>query len=419
MAKTTARPKAASTARAASLSASQCKTGQPPPPSETPFGEQGERARLFDSTIVGSASDAVEFITSILKCSTEHSIISKNLNGRIVLWNEGARRLYGYDPSEVVGKAHSSILHTPEDVAAGSPAKILAAALNEGKWEGVVDCVRKDGSRFTAHMAITPRHDAQGQVLGYLLISKDISDEIGLSKELEQAGQARDRFFASMSHEMRTPLSAIIGFTGTLLMQLPGPINDEQKRQLSIIRTGARHLLLLINDLLDLAKIDSGEVRLHFEPVDCRSVIAEVAETLSPMADIKGLQLNLAMPGKEVMLNTDRRAFSQIVINLLSNAIKFTETGTITLTLSMLARNGATITAVTVEDTGVGIRQDDQDKLFRAFSRVGGEKSSREEGTGLGLHLSKKLAGLLGGTLGFTSEYGKGSTFSLEIEDHT
>src|SRR5438309_2271811 len=149
------------------------------------FTEEIRKAKLFDSQIVGNAQEAVDFITNILESSTEYSIIGKDLEGKILLWNEGARRLYGYEPEEVVGKANSSILHTPEDVKAGKPREILEVALNEGKWEGTVTSVRKNGEHFTARMVLTPRRDAEGHVIGFLLISKDISDEIRLTEELQ------------------------------------------------------------------------------------------------------------------------------------------------------------------------------------------------------------------------------------------
>src|SRR5438132_1626499 len=136
--------------------------------------------KLFDSTIVSTAEQALDFIGNILESSTEYSIIGKDLDGRILLWNEGARRLYGYEPEEVVGKANSSILHTPEDVQAGRPREILQAAFRDGKWEGTIERLRKNGQRFTARVVITPRKDASGHPIGFLLISKDISDEIRL-----------------------------------------------------------------------------------------------------------------------------------------------------------------------------------------------------------------------------------------------
>src|SRR3989449_609898 len=140
--------------------------------------------KLFDSTIVASADDALDFIGNILESSTEYSIIGKDLDGQILLWNEGAKRIYGYGPEEVVGKANSSILHTPEDIDAGTPRAILEKALTDGKWEGTLVRVRKSGQRFTARVVITPRKDASGKPIGFLLISKDISDEIRLTDEL-------------------------------------------------------------------------------------------------------------------------------------------------------------------------------------------------------------------------------------------
>ncbi len=152
---------------------------------ELRFIEGIRKAKLFDSTIVGSAEQALDFIGNILESSTEYSIIGKDLDGKILLWNEGARRLYGYEPDEVVGKVNSSILHAPDDVAAGKPQEIIQSALREGKWEGTIVRLRKDGQRFTARVVLTPRRDATGRLIGFLLISKDISNEIRLTEELQ------------------------------------------------------------------------------------------------------------------------------------------------------------------------------------------------------------------------------------------
>jgi PAS domain S-box-containing protein len=140
------------------------------------------KAKLFDSSIVSTAQEAVDFITNILESSTEYSVIAKDLTGKILLWNEGARRLYGYEPGEVIGKANSSILHTPQDVESGVPAQIMLAAIKQGKWEGTLNRRRKNGEQFTARLVITPRHDPTGKPIGFLLISKDISDEIRLTQ---------------------------------------------------------------------------------------------------------------------------------------------------------------------------------------------------------------------------------------------
>ncbi len=141
-----------------------------------------EKAKLFDGSIVGTAQQAVDFITNILESSTEYSVIAKDITGKIVLWNEGARRLYGYEPDEVVGKANSSILHPPQDVKAGVPERIMRAALEQGKWEGTLTRRRRNGEQFPARVVITPRRDVSGTAVGFLLISKDISDEIRLTE---------------------------------------------------------------------------------------------------------------------------------------------------------------------------------------------------------------------------------------------
>jgi signal transduction histidine kinase len=177
------------------------------------------------------------------------------------------------------------------------------------------------------------------------------------------------------------------------------------------VQSSARHLLSLINDLLDLAKIGSGKATLSIEPVVFQSVVEEVRATLRPLAEKKGLELNVTVPEAQVVGNTDRRALSQILLNLTNNAIKFTERGEVRIALDRQPYDGKTWTLLSVHDTGIGIRSEDQPKLFQAFSQVEGTR--RQEGTGLGLQLSQKLAELLGGRIQFKSEYGKGSTFTL------
>jgi PAS domain S-box-containing protein len=252
--------------------------------------------------------------------------------------------------------------------------------------------------------------------LGALMARKQLEATLRVKNiELEKANQAKDQFLAGMSHELRTPLNAIIGYTGTLLMKLPGPLTVDQEKQLQIIRTSARHLLSLISDLLDLTKIDSGNVELLPEPVNCLEVIDEVSAILRPLAEAKGLHFALDLAMTNVMLISDRRALSQILINLGTNAIKFTEHGEVRLSVTQERINGRQRTEIHVIDTGIGIRPEDQRTLFQAFAQIDiGEK--RQEGTGLGLYLSQKLAGLLGGRITFQSEYGKGSIFTLTIE---
>jgi protein-histidine pros-kinase len=279
--------------------------------------------------------------------------------------------------------------------------------------------LRKDGTEFPVEISLSPIQTEEGTLVSSAI--RDITErkrfEHALQEknvELANANQAKDRFLATMSHELRTPLNAIIGFTGTLLMKLPGPLTSDQEKQLRTIQTGGKHLLSLINDLLDLAKIESGKVQVRLEPVACDGILEEVVTALRPSAEMKGLKFDTSMSSRSVVVLADRRALSQILLNLVNNAIKFTEKGSVQLAVCQREENEAgTTTEFSISDTGVGIREEDQAKLFQAFSRVDGENARRTEGTGLGLHLSQKLAELLGGRITLESEHGRGSRFTL------
>ena len=230
--------------------------------------------------------------------------------------------------------------------------------------------------------------------------------------QLEVASRAKDMFLASMSHELRTPLNAIIGFTGTLLMELPGPLNAEQARQLRTVQGSGHHLLSIINDLLDLAKIESGAVEISLEDVDCAEVARTVITSLQPLADAKSLPLVASIPTASVMARSDARALGQILINLVNNAIAFTETGQVQVELT--TRPEAKVEIV-VADTGPGISAQDMGRIFDAFER-GSAVRSRPEGTGLGLHICRKLAELIGAELALQSAVGFGTTFTVTLD---
>ena len=233
--------------------------------------------------------------------------------------------------------------------------------------------------------------------------------------ELAEASRMKSAFIANMSHELRTPLNAIIGFTGALLMKLAGPLTTDQDKQLNTIRSSARHLLSLINDILDVAKIESGKVTVATERVHCQNLLGETADTLRPLAAQKGLELTLELPPDPVIIASDRRALTQVVINLVNNAIKFTDQGSIRVSLSQRNGAGGPVTEFAVKDSGSGIRPEDQSRLFQAFSQIDSTSTRNVEGAGLGLYLCQNLASLLGGELRLESEFGHGSTFTLSI----
>ncbi|MYM89909.1 response regulator [Rugamonas sp. FT82W] len=243
-----------------------------------------------------------------------------------------------------------------------------------------------------------------------------INREIALKNlELAEASRMKSAFIANMSHELRTPLNAIIGFTGALLMKLPGPLTNEQDKQLNTIRTSARHLLSLINDILDVAKIEAGKVTLELETVQCQHLVNDVVDTLRPLALQKGLGLEVELAANAIVLQTDRRALTQILLNLANNAIKFTESGQVRVTLSQRPGDGHDIVEFSVADSGAGIREEDQAKLFQAFSQLDSTSTRHAEGAGLGLYLCQNLANLIGGSLFFKSDFGQGSTFTLAL----
>jgi len=354
--------------------------------------------------------------------STPDGIVMANPTGHIVIANSQAERLFGYEGGELRGRSVDTLL--PEryrSAHVGHRSNYFQQPRKRAMGSGLdLSGLRKDGTEFPIEISLSPlRTEESAFVMSAI---RDISERKRFEKalqeknqELAMANQAKDRFLASMSHELRTPLNAIIGFTGTLLMKLPGPLNDEQQKQLRTVQSSARHLLALINDLLDVAKIEAGKVELKLEPVDCRAVVEEVAATLRPQAESKGLAFTVIVPEQVAPWHTDRRALSQILINLANNAIKFTERGSVRVTLTQDLHGAGSGMQISVDDSGVGISIEDQDKLFGAFSRVTGNRVNAPEGTGLGLHLSQKLAELLGGKIVFRSESGKGSTFSLVL----
>lgn len=231
------------------------------------------------------------------------------------------------------------------------------------------------------------------------------------NSRLHEADRLKSVFLASMSHELRTPLNAILGFTGVMLMGMTGELSEEQKRQLTMVKNSANHLLSLINDVLDISKIEAGRVELSLKEFRLDDIIQEVMETVASAAGDKGLDLSTNFPRGVAVLG-DRRRVKQVLLNLASNAVKFTERGSVKVTARTFEDG---MLELSVADTGIGIRKDQMSRLFLPFQQIDESLTKQYEGTGLGLYLSKKLADLMDGQISVFSEFGQGSTFRFVL----
>jgi signal transduction histidine kinase len=228
------------------------------------------------------------------------------------------------------------------------------------------------------------------------------------------------RILAAMGHDLRTPLNSIIGFTGTLLMQLPGPLTADQEKHLKIVQSSGRHLLQLIDVLVDLAKIDSGKLAVRTEPVDCAGVAEQVAAGLRPRAEAKGLSFTLENRlAQHRMLDSDPVALARILTALAENAVQYTGQGGVRIVIEETPGGdaGHPVIEFRVHDTGPGIPAAEQASVFDVLARIAAGPGKHRQGAGLGLHLSARLARLLGGRIHLHSEPGRGSTFTLLLPE--
>jgi signal transduction histidine kinase len=236
-------------------------------------------------------------------------------------------------------------------------------------------------------------------------LNTDLEETVHL---LNEATRAKSDFLASVSHELRTPLNSIIGFSGTMLGGLAGEVNPEQDRQLRMISTSGKHLLGLINEILDITRIESGQAEEVLDNVDPIGIAGKVLGTVAPMADAKGLELRLDAPEAIPHIVSNEKHIEQSLLNLLSNAIKFTDRGEVVLRVT--ARGGGVL--FEVSDTGCGVAPEHLAGIFEEFYRAPQADGKIREGTGLGLPLSRRLVESLGGVIDCVSEPGKGSTFT-------
>lgn len=357
--------------------------------------------------------------------------------GRFIDCNAKALKVYGCAREYLIGALPSDFSPEFQPDGCRSDQKSMErinSALTDGpqffEWE---HC-RRDGSPFAAEVSLN-RLDLDGMTLLQSIV-RDVTDRKKAEKELrelnlrleervaertadlavakdlaEAADRVKSAFLATMSHELRTPLNSIIGFTGILLQELAGPLNDEQRKQLEMVRDSSRHLLELINDVLDISKIEAGQLEIHKTEFALAESVRKVSGLIRPLAESKKLSLLTLCPDNIGMVKSDRRRVEQIMLNLLNNAVKFTDKGFVRLT----AERDAASVNISVSDTGIGIAPSEIHNLFRPFKQIDTGLARLHEGTGLGLAICRRLADLLGGDINVTSESGKGSVFKFTL----
>ena len=254
--------------------------------------------------------------------------------------------------------------------------------------------------------------DMQLGIQSYYVHHEDTMGKLrDLNLQIEAASLAKSQFLANMSHEFRTPLNAILGFTEVLQDEIPGTVNDEQQEYLGDIHNAGGLLLRLINDVLDLSKVESGRLELFYETFPVAQTIREAITTLRGQAEKKGIFIHAQLPPDLGLITADQIRFKQVLFNLLSNAVKFTDSGGVTISAAIESGQ----LRLAVSDTGIGIKPEDMSRLFVEFAQVDASHARRYEGTGLGLALSKRLVEAHGGQIWGESRFGEGSTFYVLV----
>jgi PAS domain S-box-containing protein len=356
----------------------------------------------------------------LVQCVRDYGIFMLDPTGHVMSWNEGAERMEGYAAHEILGH-HFSKFYPPEDLAWDKPGMEIEVATRDGRFEDESWRIRKDGTRFWANVVITAIREPSGKLAGFAKVTRDLSERRAAELKAlddarrvalaEAANKAKADFLASMSHELRTPLNAIGGYTDLMLAGVTGNLTDLQCDYVQRVRRSQRHLLAIINDLLNFSRIEAGRVTYEMAPVSLRDVIISVTTMIEGQASQRGLTLAVELQ-EDVEAYADRSKVEQIVLNLLSNAIKFTERGG---TISVSHFTEGDVAGMRVVDTGIGIPAEKLESIFEPFVQIGRTLTAAHEGVGLGLAISRDLARAMGGDLRVTSSPDSGSTFELML----
>jgi PAS domain S-box-containing protein len=355
--------------------------------------------------------------------SSDDAVVGKDLRGIVTNWNAGAEKIFGYPAAEIVGQSITLLIPPQRQVEEETILGQIARGESVRHFETVRR--RKDGSTVDVSITVSAIKDAAGKIIGASKVARDITERKRLDQVLqeknaelesarsvaEKANLAKSDFLSSMSHELRTPLTAILGFTQLMESGSPPP-TPSQKRSIDQILKAGWYLLELINEILDLALIESGKLSLSLEPIALTEVVRECQAMIEPQAQKHDIRMTFPQFEVPYFVKADRTRVKQVLINLLSNAIKYNRVGG-AVDVDYTASTAERI-RICIKDSGEGLTPDKLTQLFQPFNRLGKE-AGIEEGTGIGLMVSKRLVELMGGVIGVESTVGKGSVFWIEL----
>jgi PAS domain S-box-containing protein len=347
----------------------------------------------------------------------EHAIVAiTDAQGKITFVNDKFCAISKYSRAELLGQDHRIINsgHHPKEFIRD----IWTTIAHGNVWKGEIMNKAKDGSFYWVDTTIVPFLNEQAKPRQYVAIRADITErkraEAVASRmhAIEEASRIKSEFLANMSHELRTPLNGIIGFGEVLLAGKPGPVNPKQHEFLGDILSSGRHLLQLINDVLDLSKVEAGKMELKPERFQVGKAIEEVCAVSRGIAEKRRVEIRIRVAPEMGEVTLDPQKFKQVLYNLISNAVKFNSDGGY---VEIVSRPVGDRLEVQVRDNGIGIREADLPRLFREFEQLDSGASRRYGGTGLGLALTKKIVEFQHGTISVESRFGVGSSFTVSL----
>ena len=373
------------------------------------FGSQ-LGAALENAELYQDVTKSKAYIENLVENAAD-LIITTDLDDRILTWNRGAEVLFGYDKDEVIGK-HLSILLPPERFheLEEMRAKVqISGALRDIE----IRSKRKDGVMIYLSLSVSPIRDLEGKIVGFLRVAKDITEKKRYERRLKELDKMKSDFVSNVSHELRTPLTSIKGSVDNMLDGLTGSLNEKQVRYLSRIKSNTDRLSRLINDLLDLSRIEAGRVEVRPTTLPLAALAEEVAEHLKALAAEKLIRIEVPSADPSVTVWADRDKVTQVLTNLIGNAVKFTpQGGKVSVAVE---KNGNDYIQISVADTGPGILPEERNRIFSKFYQVANIEKQKPKGSGLGLAISKALVEMHGGKIWMESEIGRGSTFYFTL----